>query len=211
MEEKSFQFLLKYNRLKDCFWNASRFFFVYDSRERELFSRFHEQREEKLRKMEKGLHFLVFMICTKKLCMCVIQFVQISIFKLDVFRFVYTLLPKTNKSLIPWNKLTFPLPTASEKSERGKQNWECKGDLFNFSFSEASCSLLSRFLSLSLTLHFFPSFSWKRFLPLSAPHSELKKKKKIYCRFSFSCFSPQKFFSSSSSFSFSIFSLCVTF
>lgn len=200
--------------MKDCFWNASRFFFVclWFEGKRVILS-ISWTKGRKVKKDGKRITFPRLYDMHKKSCVCVIQFVQISIFKLDVFRFVYTLLPKTNKSLIPWNKLTFPLPTASEKSERGKQNWECKGDLFNFSFlwSILFTSFSISFpLSHSLILHFFPSFSWKRFLPLSAPHSELKKKKKIYCRFSFSCFSPQKFFSSSS-FSFSIFSLCVTF
>ena len=98
--------------------------------------------------MEKVLHFLVFMICTKKGCVCVIQFVQISIFKLDIFCFVYTLLLKTNKSLIPWNKLTFPLPTANEKKSSEENKTESVREIYStFLFSEASCSLLSRFLS----------------------------------------------------------------
>ena len=87
----------------------------------------------------------------KDVCVCVIQFVQISIFKLDIFCFVYTLLLKTNKSLIPWNKLTFPLPTANEKKSSEENKTESVREIYStFLFSEASCSLLSRFLSFSL-------------------------------------------------------------
>lgn len=95
--------------------------------------------------MEKGLSLWY---AQKKMCdpICSNINFQIRHFSLCIHTRLHR---KTNKSLIPWNKLTFPLPTASEKKQRGKQNWECKGDLFNFSFlSEASCSLLSRFLFL---------------------------------------------------------------
>lgn len=120
---------------------------------------------------EKGLHFFLHQKEREKAAMCVIQFVQISIFKLDIFRFffVYTLpLSKTNKSSIPWNKLTFPLSDSkSEKVEKNKTQsvreiYSTFPSILYTSFSISSFRFFSSSFSFSFSL-----FLKKHFLPLS--------------------------------------------
>ena len=84
-----------------------------------------------------------------------------------------------------------------KKKQRGKQNWECKGDLFNFSF-------LWSILFASLSISFLLAFHENAFLPLSAAHTvNWRKRRKFIADFHFHA--PQKFLSSSfSCFSFSI-------
>lgn len=136
--------------------------------------------------MEKGLSLWY---AQKKMCdpICSNINFQIRHFSLCIHTRLHR---KTNKSLIPWNKLTFPLPTANEKKSSEENKTESVREIYStFLFS------LKHLVRFFLDFFSFSRFSWKTLSAIvCGTHSELEKKKEIYCRFSFSCSTKIPFF-----------------